>query len=93
MKVLRNQARIIIRGRAGAGIIRYGAGPVVHDIIKINADAKAVRCLHHLNQLRLSPIFGGNGALLIGIAQIKRIKYIVTHGVGPAVAFGRVRHP
>ena len=93
MEILRNQAGIIIRGCARSRVSRHRAGPVIHHIVKINADAKPVGHLHHLNQLRLGAIPGGHGALLVRAAQIEGIEHIVTRGVSPAVALGRVGQP
>ena len=54
MEILRNQARIIIGGRARTGIPRHRAGAVVHHVVEINADAEPMRRLDHLDQAVLA---------------------------------------
>ena len=93
MKVLGDQAGIIICRRAGAGIIGHGAGPVIHDVVEIDANAKAMRRLNHLNQLVLGAIQRGNRPLLVGTAQIKRVELVIADGKPAAVPLGRVGQP
>ena len=93
VKILRNQTGIIIRRRAGTRIIRYRTGPMVHDVVEVNADAEAMGGLDHLDQLRLGAVHGGDGALLVGAAEIKRIKGVVAHGISAAISLGRVGQP
>jgi hypothetical protein len=66
---------------------------MVHDVIKINADSEAVGGLHHLEQLGLGSVAGGDGAGLVLVAEIERIKLIVANLKSPAVAFRRIWHP
>ena len=83
MKILRDQAGIIIGRRAGVET-RHRERAMVHDGIEINADAKPVRHLHNLLKLRLRPPMRGGGAGLVHIAQVVRIKLVVADGVNAA---------
>ena len=91
MKIFRDHARIQIDGGV---FIRAGhtKGAVIHDVVEIDADAKAVRHLHHVQKIRLGAIAGAVGATLDFGTQIKTVEAVVAHGQ-PSGAFGWRRKP
>ena len=52
-----------------------------------------MRRLDHLNQLILRSVHRGNRALLVGAAEVERIKLVVPDRKTAAVALGRVGQP
>ena len=64
MKILRHHARVNVdRGAfVVAGNIK---GPVVHDVVEIDADAKAVGDFHHVEELRLGAVTGADRIALV----------------------------
>ena len=77
VKILRHHAGIDVDGGAlvVAGNIK---GPVVHDVVKINADAKAVGGGDHFQKFRLGPVAGADRVALVFRAEIKRVPQVVS---------------
>ena len=97
VEVLRHHAGIGFRLTlpAGRGIFieaRDIEGPVVHDVVEINADAEAVRHFHHVLQVGLGAVACAHRAALILLAEVERIPHVIADGES-ARAFGRRRQP
>lgn len=91
MKILRTQTGIECQRRV-AVIPRHGERAMIHDIVEIYPDAKAMRRADQFLQLRLGAPVGRRGARLIQIAKIIWIKQIVADGIH-AAAFCGWRQP
>ena len=91
MKIAGHHAGIQV-GRRVRIVARCVKGPVVHDVIKINSNAKTVRHLDDLQQLRPGAPAGRNRAALVFVSEIKRVERIITHRINTA-AFGGRRQP
>ena len=48
-------------------------GAVIHNVVEVDADAKAVSDFHHFEQFRLGPVTSADGVTLILGTQIKWI--------------------
>ena len=91
MEILRHHARIHIH-RCALVVPRHIEGPVVHDVVQIHPDAKAVGGLDQIQQVGFRAIPRRHAAPVPRTAQIKRIAQIIAYGQ-PSAAFGRRRQP
>ena len=80
---VRRSARIVTGGLETA---------MVRDVIEINANAETMGHLDDLQQLSFGAVPGSDGSPLVFVAEIKRVKQIVTDGKD-AARFGRRRQP
>ena len=72
VKILRHHSRIHIDG--GVFVIAgYIKGPVIHDVVKIDADPEAVGHFHHVEEFRFGAVPGADGVALVLRAEIKWI--------------------
>ena len=88
MKIPRHHPRIEIGGRVGI-ITGDIEGAVVDNIIKVNAQPEAVGQSHHADQFFFCSVAGADGAALVLVAEVQRIKQIVTHRIAAAALGGR----
>ncbi len=97
VEVLRHHARIklgfvLAAGRRGFIEARDVEGPVVHDVVEIDADAEAVRHFHHVLQVGFGAVAGADRAALVFLPEVERIPHVVADGESTG-AFGRRRQP
>ena len=84
-EALRDEVKILgqhvgVKGDRRIGVAaRHPERIVIHHIVEIDADAEPVRGLHQLQQFMLGAIPGGDGAVLVLIAQIEPIVQVVAH--------------
>ena len=91
VEILRHQAGINIHRR----VLVVGGnveGAVVHDVVRVHAEAEPVRRLHHVQQLGLRAVARGHRAALAAPAQIEGIEKVVADRQ-PAAALGRGWNP
>ena len=88
MKIFGLKTRIKIGGCVRI-IAWHGERAVIHDVVEIHADAKAMRHPHHFLQLRFRAPVRRRRARLINVAEIKRIVQIVADGIHAAALRGR----
>ena len=89
MEILRSHPGIDIDG--GALVIsRDVEGPVIHDVVEIDADTETVRGGDELQQFRLGAVAGANTAPLILAADVEGIPEVVSNGKS-AATLGRGR--
>ena len=91
VKILGHHAGIDVDG--GVFVVAgHVEGPVVHDVVEVDADAKAVGDLHHVEEFRLGAVAGADRIALVLGAKIERIPEVITDGE-TARAFGGGREP
>ena len=73
-------------------ISRHIEGPVVHDVVEINANAKAVRHFHQIQQVGLRPVTRAHGVALILRTEVEGIPEVIADRQS-AGAFGRWWQP
>ena len=91
MEILRHQSGISVdrsRGVISGNVKRV----VIHDVVEVNANPKAMRDFDEANQVRFRSIARADRAALILAAEIKSIPQIIANGKA-ATSFGRRREP
>ena len=64
-----------------------------HDIVEVDFEPKSVSDKHEAQEFFLSPIFRGDGAHLVFVAEIEAIKGVEAHRVCSRRSFERRRKP
>ena len=87
MEIFRHKARDARKNLARVGVLVERSRIVRHHIIKIHPQPKTMRRFHQSLQISLRAILGAHGATAIAISQIKAIKGIEAHRIGPCTTF------
>ena len=91
MEILRHHAGVHL-DRCVFIVTRHIEGPVIHDVVEINANAKAVRHFHQIQQVGLGAVTRSHRVALILRTKIEGIPEVIADRQS-AGAFGRWWQP
>ena len=97
VEIFRHHAGIklgLIFAAGRGGFIESGnvKGPVVHDVVEVDADAEAVRRFHHVLQVGLGAVTRADRVALVLLPEVERIPHVVADRKA-AGSLGRWRKP
>ncbi|MCX6948020.1 MAG: hypothetical protein NTU87_09250 [Verrucomicrobia bacterium] len=59
-------------------VTRDVKGPMVHNVVKVDANAESMSYLHHVEKFGLGAVAGTNGVALVFLAEVERIVHVVS---------------